>query len=40
MDSKVPPLKDRWLQDGVTFGDFLGDTFRKYYEWTVSKQGP
>jgi isopenicillin N synthase-like dioxygenase len=31
--SKVPPLGDRW-QNGQTFGDFLGTTFSKYYEWS------
>jgi len=32
--SKVPPLENRWLRDGVPFVEFLGDTFRQYYEWT------
>ncbi|GMH86749.1 hypothetical protein TrVE_jg11929 [Triparma verrucosa] len=33
-ESKVPPLKERWTEDGMTFGDFLGKTFEKYYEHT------
>ena len=33
--SKVPPLEERWLENGVTFGKFLGDTFMKYYEWAT-----
>ena len=32
---KVPPLSGRWLRDGVTYADFLGDTFKSYYEWSV-----
>mmetsp|Transcript_8003 Transcript_8003/g.17842 ORF Transcript_8003/g.17842 Transcript_8003/m.17842 type:complete len:369 (+) Transcript_8003:91-1197(+) len=35
--SKVPPLGERWVQDGMTFGDFLGSSFRKYYEWNTAK---
>jgi len=31
-DSKVPPLKDRWTEDGMIFGDFLQKTFERYYE--------
>lgn len=31
--AKVPPLQDRW-ENGKTFGDFLADTFRMYYEWS------
>lgn len=38
MDSKVPPLRERWLENGVTFGDFLGDTFKQYYEWAMTKK--
>ena len=34
---RVPPLADRWTSDGVKFADFLGDTFRGYYEWALSK---
>jgi isopenicillin N synthase-like dioxygenase len=30
----VPPLSDRWT-DGQTFGDFLGTTFKAYYEWAT-----
>jgi isopenicillin N synthase-like dioxygenase len=33
INSKVPPLEKRWLQDGVSFAQFLGDTFKQYYEW-------
>lgn len=33
INSKVPPLKDRWLEDGVGFAKFLGDSFKRYYEW-------
>lgn len=33
--SKVPPLEERWLENGVSFGQFLGDTFMKYYEWST-----
>ena len=35
---KVPPLADRWTKDGVSFAEFLGDSFRAYYEWILSKQ--
>jgi isopenicillin N synthase-like dioxygenase len=34
---RVPPLADRWV-DGQTFADFLGTTFKAYYEWTVKNQ--
>jgi len=37
VDQKVPPLAGRWLQDGVTFAQFLGDSFKSYYEWTTKK---
>lgn len=30
---KVPPLEDRWIEDGMTFGDFLQKSFDKYYDW-------
>ena len=30
---KVPPLQDRWVEDGMMFGDFLQNTFEKYYDW-------
>lgn len=36
LSNKVPPLGERWA-DGQTFGDFLGSTFRRYYDWTLSK---
>ena len=29
---KVPPLADRWTE-GMTFVDFLGTTFKQYYDW-------
>ena len=32
-EGKVPPLKDRWTEDGQTFGDFLQKTFSRYYDW-------
>lgn len=34
---KVPPLSGRWLRDGVPFAEFLGDSFKSYYEWTTKK---
>lgn len=30
---KVPPLEERWVENGMTFGDFLQKTFSKYYDW-------
>jgi len=30
---KVPPLGERWVEDGMTFGDFLQKSFEKYYDW-------
>ncbi|KAL3798270.1 hypothetical protein HJC23_000184 [Cyclotella cryptica] len=30
---KVPLLEERWLRDGMSFGDFLQTTFQKYYDW-------
>lgn len=30
---KVPPLENRWIEDGMTFGDFLQKSFEKYYDW-------
>jgi isopenicillin N synthase-like dioxygenase len=39
IDSKVPPLKDRWLEDGVSFAKFLGDSFKRYYEWGSAGSG-
>lgn len=35
LSDKVPPLGDRWTHDGQTFGDFLGSSFRRYYEWAT-----
>jgi isopenicillin N synthase-like dioxygenase len=29
---KVPPLESRWEDDGQSFVEFLGSTFRRYYE--------
>ena len=37
VNSKVPPLAERWLKDDTKFVDFLGDTFKKYYEWAAKK---
>ena len=31
---KVPPLGDRWTEDGQMFGDFLQKSFEKYYDWS------
>jgi isopenicillin N synthase-like dioxygenase len=31
--SRVPPLQKRWKGNDQTFVEFLGDTFRQYYEW-------
>eukprot|EP00808_Paulinella_micropora_P018464 g50016.t1 len=33
--SKVPPLEGRWSSDGVSFVEFLGITFKQYYEWSL-----
>lgn len=33
MEKKVPPLEERWVEDGMTFGDFLQTSFVKYYDW-------
>ncbi|KAL7553836.1 hypothetical protein ACHAWF_017974 [Thalassiosira exigua] len=30
---KVPPMEERWVEDGMTFGDFLQKSFEKYYDW-------
>ncbi|KAL7540220.1 hypothetical protein ACHAXR_009951 [Thalassiosira sp. AJA248-18] len=30
---KVPPLEERWVEDGMTFGDFLQKSFERYYDW-------
>jgi hypothetical protein len=38
--SRVPPLSERWTSPGMTFGDFLSATFRKYYEWTTARSAP
>eukprot|EP00429_Kryptoperidinium_foliaceum_P131740 CAMPEP_0176271042 /NCGR_PEP_ID=MMETSP0121_2-20121125/45004_1 /TAXON_ID=160619 /ORGANISM="Kryptoperidinium foliaceum, Strain CCMP 1326" /LENGTH=372 /DNA_ID=CAMNT_0017611191 /DNA_START=55 /DNA_END=1173 /DNA_ORIENTATION=- len=38
LSSKVPPLGERWTHDGQTFGDFLGASFRRYYEWAAKAQ--
>ena len=32
---RVPPLDQRWTEDGMTFGDFLTKTFQMYYDWTA-----
>jgi len=31
---RVPPLDKRWTENGMTFGDFLTQTFQMYYNWT------
>jgi isopenicillin N synthase-like dioxygenase len=36
--SRVPPLEARWSGNGQPFIEFLGDTFKQYYEWTKSLQ--
>ncbi len=38
VSSKVPPLASRW-QTGMTFVDFLGTTFKQYYDWEEGKSG-
>eukprot|EP00929_Paragymnodinium_shiwhaense_P045046 TRINITY_DN23063_c0_g1_i1.p1 TRINITY_DN23063_c0_g1~~TRINITY_DN23063_c0_g1_i1.p1 ORF type:complete len:371 (+),score=94.36 TRINITY_DN23063_c0_g1_i1:94-1206(+) len=35
MSSKVPPLAERWTENGMPFNDFLNTTFQKFYEWTL-----
>mmetsp|Transcript_75189 Transcript_75189/g.243359 ORF Transcript_75189/g.243359 Transcript_75189/m.243359 type:complete len:383 (-) Transcript_75189:59-1207(-) len=35
LSTKVPPLGDRWTHDGQSFGEFLGESFKRYYEWTL-----
>lgn len=37
VNQKVPPLSERWLTNGVTFAEFLGDSFKSYYEWNTKK---
>eukprot|EP01128_Nolandella_sp_AFSM9_P011404 TRINITY_DN811_c0_g1_i1.p1 TRINITY_DN811_c0_g1~~TRINITY_DN811_c0_g1_i1.p1 ORF type:complete len:368 (+),score=44.68 TRINITY_DN811_c0_g1_i1:42-1106(+) len=32
-DSRVPPLSDRWTEDGMPFGKFLSDSFKLFYSW-------
>jgi len=34
-NAPVPPLDDRWIEDGMTFGDFLQKTFSMYYDWST-----
>lgn len=36
---RVPPLAKRWKQDGMSFGEFLKETFEFYYEWTGANAG-
>lgn len=31
---RIPPLGSRWIDDGMTFGDFLQKTFDMYYNWS------
>lgn len=33
---RVPPLEQRWTENGMSFGDFLTKTFQMYYEWTTT----
>ncbi|GKY93754.1 hypothetical protein MPSEU_000342500 [Mayamaea pseudoterrestris] len=33
--ARVPPLGKRWIDEGMTFGDFLKATFEMYYKWTT-----
>jgi len=33
--AKVPPLEERWLEDGMDFGSFLQKTFEMYYNWST-----
>lgn len=35
VNKKVPPLRFRWKNDGMLFGDFLQTTFKMYYEWSA-----
>ncbi|EEQ99296.1 conserved hypothetical protein, partial [Perkinsus marinus ATCC 50983] len=35
---RVPPLEKRWTKDGMSFADFLGDTFKSYYEWNTKSR--
>jgi isopenicillin N synthase-like dioxygenase len=30
---RVPALEERWVDDAMTFGDFLQKTFERYYDW-------
>lgn len=36
--SRVPQLESRWTDDGITFGDFLQNTFAQYYKWSTKSQ--
>jgi len=36
---RVPPLSDRWTEEGMTFGDFLAKTFGMYYDRTAEEEG-
>ncbi|CAB9530416.1 expressed unknown protein [Seminavis robusta] len=35
---RVPPLHQRWTTNGMTFGDFLTQTFQMYYDWGKTNQ--
>lgn len=35
--AKVPPLEERWTENGMDFGSFLQKTFALYYDWTKTK---
>mmetsp|Transcript_27576 Transcript_27576/g.39474 ORF Transcript_27576/g.39474 Transcript_27576/m.39474 type:complete len:381 (-) Transcript_27576:88-1230(-) len=36
--NKVPPLSKRWIEDGMTFGDFLHKSFELYYSWSAEQE--
>eukprot|EP00164_Ancoracysta_twista_P002192 GFYU01002894.1.p1 GENE.GFYU01002894.1~~GFYU01002894.1.p1 ORF type:complete len:371 (+),score=141.13 GFYU01002894.1:34-1113(+) len=38
MASLVPPLSGRWQGEEVTFADFLGNSFKQFYEWAMKDQ--
>ena len=36
--ARVPPLEKRWLDESMTFGEFLKATFEMYYDWAKPVQ--
>jgi isopenicillin N synthase-like dioxygenase len=36
--ARVPPLEKRWVNEDMTFGEFLASTFEMYYGWTKSME--